>query len=81
MRRAELLVDQFKKKAALYRTRALLVPHGDDFRFSDAREVHLQFDNLMFLFDYINSHPEFNTQVCSLRSRHVKRIFGEKLIN
>ena len=39
------------------------MPHGDDFRFSDPREVHLQFDNLMLIFDYINSHPEFHTQV------------------
>ena len=61
--RASKLLDQFKKKATLYRTNALLVPHGDDFRFGDAREVHYQFDNLRRLFDYVNTHPELNTRV------------------
>ena len=63
VQRASKLLDQFKKKAMLYRTNALLVPHGDDFRFGDAREVHLQFDNLRRIFDYVNAHPELNTRV------------------
>ena len=61
--RAKLLIEQFKKKAQLYRTDALLVPHGDDFRFIRNIEVHRQFDNLQRLIQYINLHPELHTTV------------------
>ncbi|CAL1541845.1 unnamed protein product, partial [Lymnaea stagnalis] len=40
------LWEQFQKKATLYRTDALLVPHGDDFRYGSESEWSQQFDNL-----------------------------------
>lgn len=61
--RAWLLWEQFQKKSELFRENVLLVPHGDDFRYSDAREWEKQFLNLEKLMAYINSNIEMNTKV------------------
>lgn len=61
--RAWLLWEQFQKKSELFRENVLLVPHGDDFRYSDAREWEKQFLNLEKLMAYINSNTEMNTKV------------------
>lgn len=61
--RAWLLWEQFQKKSELFQENVLLVPHGDDFRYSDAREWEKQFLNLEKLMAYINSNIEMNTKV------------------
>ncbi|RUS73821.1 hypothetical protein EGW08_018414 [Elysia chlorotica] len=57
------LWEQFQKKAQLYRSNVLLVPHGDDFRYSTRREWSEQFGNLQKLMDFINKNGDMNVEV------------------
>ena len=61
--RAWLLWEQFQKKSELFQENVLLVPHGDDFRYSSLKEWEQQFHNLEKLIGYINNNSEMNTQV------------------
>lgn len=61
--RSLLLLDQYKKKAMLYRSNNLLVPLGDDFRFDKRLEWEQQYQNYQKIFNYINSKPDLNTEV------------------
>lgn len=61
--RVGLLIDQYRKKAELYRTRFLVAPLGDDFRYETEKEVNLQFSNYEKMIDYVDSHPEMNVKV------------------
>uniref|UniRef100_A0A2C9K725 Alpha-mannosidase n=1 Tax=Biomphalaria glabrata TaxID=6526 RepID=A0A2C9K725_BIOGL len=57
------LWEQFQKKASLYRSNILLVPHGDDFRYSSQSEWTEQFGNLGKLMDYMNKNKDMNIQI------------------
>uniref|UniRef100_A0A1I8FPM9 Alpha-mann_mid domain-containing protein n=1 Tax=Macrostomum lignano TaxID=282301 RepID=A0A1I8FPM9_9PLAT len=60
--RAELLLDQYKKKASLFGTNVLLVPLGDDFRYQ-GNEWTRQYENYDKLMAYINSRADWNANV------------------
>ncbi|KAL5104183.1 Alpha-mannosidase 2 [Taenia crassiceps] len=62
--RAELLVDQYRKKAKLFKNGdVLLVPLGDDFRFLTSKEWNLQISNYQMLMDHINNNATYNMHI------------------
>lgn len=60
--RTELILDQWRKKSVLYRTKSLLIPLGDDFRYSQNSEWEVQRRNYDKLFEYMNNEPSLNVQ-------------------
>ncbi|CAB3248863.1 unnamed protein product [Arctia plantaginis] len=61
--RASLILDQWRKKAQLYRSNIVLFPLGDDFRYGDYLEWDKQFQNYDMLIEYINNKEELNAEV------------------
>lgn len=65
--RANMLLDQYRKKSQLYGDRfnhdVLLVSLGDDFRYTDMGEAHAQFKNYERLMEYINNEPSLNANI------------------
>ena len=57
------LWEQFQKKAELYRSNVLLVPHGDDFRYSSGVEWDDQLGNLEKLMTYMNQNLDMHIDV------------------
>lgn len=60
--KARQLVNQYKKKATLYRSDVLLVPLGDDFRYNTVKEWDDQRINYEKLFEYINKDESLNVE-------------------
>jgi hypothetical protein len=54
--RALLLLDQYKKKANLYRSNVVIAPLGDDFRYQSLQEADSQYENYQKIFDYLNKN-------------------------
>jgi alpha-mannosidase II len=55
---AEKLLDQYRKKSQLFRSRNVFISVGDDFRYTTTTECELMFSNYQKLFDYINANKQ-----------------------
>uniref|UniRef100_A0A915DAF6 mannosyl-oligosaccharide 1,3-1,6-alpha-mannosidase n=1 Tax=Ditylenchus dipsaci TaxID=166011 RepID=A0A915DAF6_9BILA len=56
--KSNLLADQYRKKAQLYKSNVVLVPHGMDFMWSTEEEWKNEHKNLAELIKYINENEQ-----------------------
>lgn len=61
-KRSELILDQWRKKSVLYKTRSVLIPLGDDFRYTQSTEWEAQRKNFEQIFEYVNNVPNLNVE-------------------
>ena len=61
--RAQMLLDQYRKKNQLYDHNVVLVPLGDDFRYTSEKEAQAQYQNYEQLMDYMNSREDWNVNI------------------
>jgi len=61
--RSATLLDQYRKKSELYKTNAVLIPLGDDFRWDGEREWDDQYHNYQKIMDYVNADPSLNAEI------------------
>jgi alpha-mannosidase II len=61
--KASLLLDQYRKKSTLYRSKSVLIPLGDDFTYGSSAYVNEMFGNHQKLQDYINGADSLNANV------------------
>lgn len=61
--RSSIILDQWRKKAQLYRSNVLLVPLGDDFRYDRANEWDNQYSNYDMIISHINENDSWNAEV------------------
>ena len=74
--RAQMLLDQYQKKANLYRTNVVIAPLGDDFRWETMLEADAQFENYQRIFDWINANvPNVSIQWGTL-SDYFNKVLG-----
>lgn len=78
--RADMLADQYRKKATLYNNSGLvLIPLGDDFRYQSTHEWNVQLDNYNKLIQHINSNPSYRMKVSFLHELLLKIILLFKI--
>ena len=75
--RSMLLIDQWQKKAALYRSNTVLSPLGDDFRYMDSVEAEAQYTNFEKMFEYINANVPGVTAQFGTLSEYFHSVMGQ----
>jgi hypothetical protein len=69
-----MMMGQYRKVAAYYRSNAIMVAVGDDFYFNEEDDWTANIKSFGALFKHINSHPEkFAAQVSNFYMMNLKK--------